>query len=261
MKPNKSIDGLVTRDAKKSASTVPTLKKATKKPTKVKKVSKPVKTKKTEPVLEESLDINILEEKLSTPAAIAPEPSLEPTPELSSDSTSESTTEPEPTTKFREQSVEDFLAPVEAFNFDKKAKDSSQTTDEEPVLATENIKKSRKQKKAEKKAAKKEGKKKPSKARLIITSVLLVIVLAIIGVLVWAVVWGNDIIAKITGGQGSVFDLLTFVDDTYEPLKTDSNGRTNILAFGTSGYNMQGDEGNGVHDGAALTDSIMMIKP
>ena len=54
-------------------------------------------------------------------------------------------------------------------------------------------------------------------------------------------------------------DLLTFTEETYEPLKTDSNGRTNILAFGTSGYNMEGDEGNGTHAGAQLTDSIMMI--
>lgn len=49
------------------------------------------------------------------------------------------------------------------------------------------------------------------------------------------------------------------MDDHYEPLKTDDNGRTNILAFGTSGYNMNGDEGNGTHDGAQLTDSIMVI--
>lgn len=49
------------------------------------------------------------------------------------------------------------------------------------------------------------------------------------------------------------------MDDHYEPLKTDDNGRTNILAFGTSGYNMDGEEGNGTHDGAQLTDSIMIL--
>ncbi len=49
------------------------------------------------------------------------------------------------------------------------------------------------------------------------------------------------------------------MDETYEPLKTDSNGRTNILAFGTSGYDMEGTEGDGTHDGAQLTDSIMVI--
>ena len=98
-----------------------------------------------------------------------------------------------------------------------------------------------------------------SKKRKVITSIILFIVILLIGGVIWLVVWGNDIIAKITGGQGNVFDLLTFTEPTYNPLKTDSNGRTNILAFGTSGYNMAGDEGNGTHDGAQLTDSIMVI--
>ena len=49
------------------------------------------------------------------------------------------------------------------------------------------------------------------------------------------------------------------MSEKYEPLKTDENGRTNILVFGTSGYTMEGDEGDGVHDGAQLTDSIMVV--
>ena len=56
--------------------------------------------------------------------------------------------------------------------------------------------------------------------------------------------------------EGTLFD---FFSETYDPLKTDENGRTNILAFGTSGYDMEGTEGDGVHDGAQLTDSIMVI--
>ena len=95
-----------------------------------------------------------------------------------------------------------------------------------------------------------------SKKRKIITWTALVIVFLLIGAVIWFIIWGNDIISKITGGQGSIFDLFT---ETYEPLKTDENGRTNILAFGTSGYNMEGEEGNGTHDGAQLTDSIMVI--
>ena len=98
-----------------------------------------------------------------------------------------------------------------------------------------------------------------SKKRKIITSIILAIVLLLIAGVTWLVIWGNDIIAKITGGQGNVFDLFTFTEPTYERLKTDDKGRTNILAFGTSGYNMEGDEGNGTHDGAQLTDSIMAI--
>ena len=105
----------------------------------------------------------------------------------------------------------------------------------------------------------KKEKKPKSKKRKIITRILIALLLLIVIAAVVFIIWGNDIIAKITGGQGNVFDLLTFIEEKYDPLKTDENGRTNILAFGTSGYNMEGDEGNGKHDGAQLTDSIMAI--
>ena len=95
-----------------------------------------------------------------------------------------------------------------------------------------------------------------SKKRKIILWIISIFILLIVGGVVWFILWGNSIIAKITDGQGNLFDLIT---ETYAPLKTDANGRTNILAFGTSGYNMDGDEGDGTHDGAQLTDSIMVI--
>lgn len=155
-------------------------------------------------------------------------------------------TTPKPAKKSEVQSVDDFLKPVKAFDFDGEKGELKES------------KKSKKELKAEKKLAKKE-KKKPSKVRKIITSIILLIVLALIGLVCWAVFWGNDIIAKITGGQGNIFDLIHWVDDHYEPLKTDANGRTNILAFGTSGYNMEGEEAGEVHAGAQLTDSIMAI--
>ncbi|MBR6505265.1 LCP family protein [Candidatus Saccharibacteria bacterium] len=222
MKPNKSIDGLITRDSKSSrkiSAPTKTTNKTLKKnePT---KTAKPIKVVATEPPKEE----------------IVPDESLEI--KITDDATTSIVTPPI-------QPSDDFLSPVQAFddtaNFTNEAKD----------------KKSNKKSKKDKED--KKEKKKPSKARKIITTIILIIVLIIIGIVIWVIIWGNDIIAKITGGQGNVFDLLTFVDDTYEPLKTDANGRTNILAFGTSGYNMQGDEGEGVHAGAALTDSIMMI--
>lgn len=152
-------------------------------------------------------------------------------------------------TPTHEQTVEDFLKPVQAFNFDSET--GELTASGKPAKSKEEDKKSKKKAKPEKK--------KPGKVRRIISIVALLIVLALIGVITWAVFWGNDIIAKITGGQGNVFDLIRFIEPTYDPLKTDDNGRTNILAFGTSGYNMAGDEGNGIHAGAQLTDSIMMI--
>ncbi len=104
----------------------------------------------------------------------------------------------------------------------------------------------------------KNPKKPASKKRKIILGVIITLLSLIVIAGTIFVLWGNDIIAKITGGQGNVLDLI-FTDDKYEPLKTDANGRTNILALGTSGYNMAGDEGNGTHDGAQLTDSIMVI--
>lgn len=151
------------------------------------------------------------------------------------------------------QTVDDFLKPVQAFDFDSESGELKESKMSKKELKAE--------KKTEKKLLKQEKKKnkKSHKVRNTIASILLALVIIAAGVVVWAVFWGNDIIAKITGGQGNVFDLFTFMDDHYEPLKTDANGRTNILAIGTSGYNMDGDEGNGVHAGAQLTDSIMMI--
>ncbi len=147
-------------------------------------------------------------------------------------------TDPKPTDT---KPASDFLAPTEPLNLETKAP------------ANDTPKKTEKPKKAKK------PKKKVSKGRKIASIIALAIVLLVIGFAIWAVFWGNDIIAKITGGQGNVFDLLTFTSETYDPLRADANGRTNILAFGTSGYNMEGDEGNGTHDGAQLTDSIMLI--
>lgn len=155
--------------------------------------------------------------------------------------------------KTEAQTVDDFLKPVQAFDFDSESGELKESKMSKKELKAE--------KKTEKKLLKQEKKKnkKSHKVRNTIASILLALVIIAAGVVVWAVFWGNDIIAKITGGQGNVFDLFTFMDDHYEPLKTDANGRTNILAVGTSGYNMDGDEGNGVHAGAQLTDSIMMI--
>ena len=221
MKPNKSIDGLVTRDSKSSRkiSTPAKTTNNTTKKVKPTKAAKPIKvvateTPKKETIPDESLEITITDDTTSVVT-----PPIQPS--------------------------DDFLSPVQAFD--------------DTINTSDGPKDKKSDKKSKKDKEDKKEKKKPSKARKIITTIILIIVLIIIGIVIWVIVWGYYIIAKITGGQGNVFDLLTFVDDTYEPLKTDANGRTNILAFGTSGYNMQGDEGEGVHAGAALTDSIMMI--
>ena len=223
MDKNKSIDGLVTRRSKTPATSISKSSKSTTKPRKSSS-----KTVKTSVSRAKSTKTKSTTTKKTTKAKtpITPQPALEA-----------------PTSSHEEASV-DFLKPVQAFDFDEQSGELKATSPN-----PKNDKSSKKPKKE----------KKPiSKKRKIITSIILAIVLLLIGGVIWLIVWGNDIIAKITGGQGNVFDLI-FQDEFYEPLKTDENGRTNILAFGTSGYNMDGDEGNGTHDGAQLTDSIMII--
>ena len=151
---------------------------------------------------------------------------------------------------------DEFVAPVKSFDLELTSEELELDKVEEEMRAEDE--KAKKKAKGEK-GAKKE-KKKVSKVRLVITSILLVIVLGAIGVVVWGMYWGNDIIAKLTGGESGIFDAINMLtSEKFVALKTGSNGRINILVFGTSGYDMEGNEGNGVHDGAALTDSIMVI--
>ena len=83
----------------------------------------------------------------------------------------------------------------------------------------------------------------------------------IIGGGVYLYFWGDGIIRKITGGNGGVWSAISaFTSETYDPLKTDENGRTNILVFGTSGFDSEGTGFGGYeHDGSNLTDSIMVV--
>ena len=73
---------------------------------------------------------------------------------------------------------------------------------------------------------------------------LLVAGLAVGGYLVYKAITATESVF-----QGSVFDIVK-----NDPLKTDANGRSNFLVFGTA----EDDEG-GTHGGANLTDSIMVI--
>ena len=72
--------------------------------------------------------------------------------------------------------------------------------------------------------------------------------------------YGDRLISKLTGGKSGLVDLVkTVVSEKVTPLKMDSKGRTSIAIFGTSGYDMAGTEGKTIHDGAQLTDSLMMM--
>lgn len=221
---NKSIDGLVVRRSHTATSSTRATKPKSSRTTKTTKSTKPVKSTKSP--------------KPTKPTAAPPksikaqsiESQTTPLPRIS--------TEPL-------ASADDFLTSTQTFDFDGTtgelhATTSSTAPDSEPKPT-------------------KKSKSKPSKKRKIIRRVIIIVFSLILIAVICFAIWGNDIIAKITGGQGNIFDLFSIMDDHYEPLKTDVNGRTNILAFGTSGYNMDGDEDGGTHDGAQLTDSIMII--
>lgn len=218
MEKNKSIDGLKPRQTKvvikppkkatSATNTKPVKTTKTKSKTKSTKSVKPSVTTQTKNIQKEELQNNITKPTETKPAT----------------------------------NPDDFLKPVQAFDFDEESGELKASTN--PVQPSQ--------------AKSKKVKKKMSKKLKITISVILIIIFLLITAGIAFILWGNDIIAKITGGQGNVLDLI-FQEETYVDLKTDENGRTNILAFGTSGYNMEGDEGNGVHDGAQLTDSIMAI--
>ncbi len=223
MDKNKSIDGLAPRRSKNSATSA---KKTTKSPASTKPVVK--KTAKTPT-------------KSAVKVTKATKVPIPPTPK----STKPTTPAAKSKTPSQADITEDFLKPTQVFDFDEKS--GELTASKDPIdLSTKKPKN------------KKDKKPMTKKKKIILTVAGILGGLLIITAIVF-IIWGNDIIAKITGGQGNIFDLLTFVEPTYERLKTDDNGRTNILAFGTSGYDMAGDEGNGTHDGAQLTDSIMAI--
>lgn len=91
-----------------------------------------------------------------------------------------------------------------------------------------------------------------------LTIILILIILLGGGAAVYF--YGDRLISKLTGGKSGLVDLVkTVVSEKVTPLKMDAKGRTNIAIFGTSGYDMTGSEGHAVHDGAQLTDSLMIM--
>lgn len=220
-----TIDGLKVRSVKSSGlkKSSPKSKKRVKKPSVVKKTTVPKKKP-------SAFDVKVTKSRPKSEEVVVAEDITIHEEEL-------------------EEARREFLEPVEAFDLN--------ITEEE---MNSNKKRKRGETKKHKPIEKKE-KKKVSKARLIITSILLVIVLIVLGGLIYLLVWGNDIIDKLTGGNSNIWNALSAIaSEAYEPLKTDANGRTNVLVFGTSGYTMEGDgNGGGVHDGAQLTDSIMAV--
>lgn len=231
MDKNKSIDGLSPRRPKKTTNSSVTPKKSTTK--------KPVrKTSSKSNTIKKPNSRAVTTKKSLTPTA---SPTIKKAPTKKTAKTTSVNTVPVADNKPTPISTtDDFLKPVQAFNFDEESGN---------LVAAENTAPVQKGKKMKK------DKKPVSKKRKIITRTIIVILCLLLIGGIGLILWINGKLGNITN-NGNLFD---FFSETYEPLKTDKNGRTNILAFGTSGYDMEGTEGEGTHDGAQLTDSIMVI--
>lgn len=140
----------------------------------------------------------------------------------------------------RKSTAEDFLKPVKSFDFDSDDVEKMRKTAKNDKKVGKKVKKDP--------SYRKNGKKKWSKKKKIIVGIILFLLAGIIA----AAIWAHLMISKVTNGESGLFDVIIAKD---VPLKVDENGRTNILVFGTSGYEMSGSG----HDGAQLTDSIMVV--
>lgn len=88
---------------------------------------------------------------------------------------------------------------------------------------------------------------------------LIVILVLLLGGGAVLLIWGDAIISRLTNGNSGIWDTIAAVVSEEVPFETDENGRTNVLVFGTEGYDMSGTVAGGQHDGAQLTDSIMVV--
>jgi len=118
----------------------------------------------------------------------------------------------------------------------------SEATDLASLPASERRKQKRKNKSDEPK----------KKKRHILRWFLLILLLLVVGGGIWGYNYFNGLIADVTNG-GNIITAI-FSDPT-TPLEKDALGRTNILVFGTEGYDMN----NPNYAGGYLTDSMMLI--
>lgn len=105
------------------------------------------------------------------------------------------------------------------------------------------------------------GRRKPKRklTRHLGRKIAIVIVLLIVAGGAAIYFWGDALISKLTGGRSGLWDTFSALVSSTVPFEEDAHGRTNVLIFGTEGYNMNGDVGDGQHDGSQLTDSIMVV--
>lgn len=184
------------------------------------------------------------------------------------------------TTKPQRSAEEDFLSPLKGFEYNQIEDDlgavdeaawtellSDFNDDKRPddlglqrPHAAQNDETEKPEKRQRKPAKSKAEKKLRKKSRRIKHPILLTIVVLITALGVTGFVWGDSLISRITNGNSGLWDAIGAMVSSEVPFETDANGRTNVLVFGTEGYDMNGTaDGGGTHDGAQLTDSIMVI--
>lgn len=88
---------------------------------------------------------------------------------------------------------------------------------------------------------------------------LVIVVVLLLGGVSALLIWGDAIVSRLTNGNSGIWDTIAAVVSDEIPFETDANGRTNVLIFGTEGYDMNGTVADGRHDGSQLTDSIMVV--
>lgn len=186
-------------------------------------------------------------------------------------------TVPRSTDGIKVAAVDDFLSPEKTYDFDMvqtfEAEDANDwstllgqlddnteakelSIDEE--LIGEDKEEAAKTKRGEKKSQKKgKGDKKPKKRWKKIVLIIILLILVVGGAV--AYFWGDAIISRLTNGNSGLWDAFHSLVSEEVPFETDEHGRTNVLIFGTEGYDMAGSAHGGTHDGAQLTDSIMVI--
>ena len=172
---------------------------------------------------------------------------------------------------FSKRNHDDFVEPVQAFgltrqddfdeDFDNKNELGDARFDDENLMDLSSDELFNNRKKGRKNQDSDEDDKKPKKKGFIRRHPKLTIFLFLLlcgGTALY--LYGDQLVAKVTGGKSNLVDLVkTVVTEKITPLKSNKQGRTNIAIFGTSGYDMAGSEGKYVHDGAQLTDSLMVM--
>lgn len=156
--------------------------------------------------------------------------------------------------QFSETNTDDWSELLNEFG-DKKTLDTD-LSDEEGLFASEDSSTSKPKSKKQKKGKPND---KPKKKHKIRRRVLLTLFLLLITAGVILFIWGDSIISRLTNGQSGLWDVFGSVMSETVPFETDEHGRTNILVFGTGGYDMDGSVNGTQHDGADLTDSIMVV--